>query len=337
MKLWKYIKFKMLDIIIFLLSIMLSFLLLNALKVDKVLILFVVGIYTIPVIIIEIKNFLKRKKYYDEIKFNLNNLDKKYLILETLNAPDFYEGVLLSEILYEVDKSMAENVNCYAKNINDFKEYIEFWIHEAKLPISTLTLLCHNHKDKITKSVIDQVKRLDNYIDEVLYYTRSNCAEEDFHLKEVALDKVISSVALKNKDDILENDIDLIVKTRNLSVYTDSKWLEFIINQIINNAIKYKRDDVKSFIKIYAIETKKTIELYVWDNGIGIAKEDLPKVFNKSFTGKNGSKKVKSTGMGLYIVNNLCKKLGHKINVYSKEGNLTIVRISFGKNDYYDV
>lgn len=337
MKLWKYIKFKMLDIIIFLLSTILSFLLLNALKIDKTLIFFIVGIYTVPIIIIEIKNFFKRKKYYDEVKFNLNSLDKKYLILETLNTPDFYEGVLLNEILYEVDKSMSENVNCYAKSINDFKEYIELWIHEAKLPISTLTLLCHNHKDKITKSVIEQVKRLDNYIDEVLYYTRSNCVEEDFHLKKVVLDKVISLSALKNKDDILENNIDLIVKTRNISVYTDSKWLEFIINQIINNAIKYKREEVKSFIKIYAIETKKTVEFYILDNGIGIAKEDLPKVFNKSFTGKNGSKKVKSTGMGLYIVNNLCKKLGHKINIYSKEGYLTVVRISFGKNDYYDV
>ena len=119
-----------------------------------------------------------------------------------------------------------------------------------------------------------------------------------------------------------------------LQVNTDKKWLEFILNQIVNNSIKYKKDN-NSLIRIESIEEKEKIVLTIYDNGIGIPESDITRVFNKSFTGINGRDKVKSTGMGLYIIKNLCNKLGHNIYIQSKENKYTKVIIEFGKNNIY--
>ena len=145
---------------------------------------------------------------------------------------------------------------------------------------------------------------------------------------------IIAIFDTKNKDDLLENQIKLEVNIDNLNVYTDKKWLEFILNQIVNNSIKYKKNN-NSFINITAHEEKDKIILSVYDNGIGIPSKDIKRVFDKSFTGTNGRDKVKSTGMGLYIIKNLCNKLGHNIYIKSEENKYTNVVIEFGKNKYY--
>ena len=304
-------------------------------KIQKPLIIIITFLFTLMSIVIILYPYFRKKSFYNELLNNLKELDQKYLILETLPQASFYEGKLLSEILYEVDKSMFENISKYKENTDDFKDYLEMWIHEAKIPISSLTLMLHND-NKIDKKYLEQIKRLDNYIDQVLYYVRSNYTEQDFVFKEMSLEKLISNVALKNKDDLLENKIDLYVDVKDITVSTDPKWLEFILNQIINNSIKYKNTKIKnSYIKIEAHEAKDTIKLSITDNGIGILEKDLSKVFNKSFTGENGRLRIKSTGMGLYIAKKLCTKLGHKIEITSEVNKMTTVTITFGKNNFY--
>ena len=147
-------------------------------------------------------------------------------------------------------------------------------------------------------------------------------------------------VLIKNRDDLLENKINIQVDLNNYSVFTDSKWFQFILNQIINNSIKYKKAGVESIIKITASQTKDETTIEIFDNGIGIPRKDLKKVFNKSFTGENGRIGAKSTGMGLYIADRLCKKLGHRIEIESEQNvdgtsdSYTKVKIVFGRNDY---
>lgn len=337
MKIKKYIIDHLSSIIIVIFSYLIIFLLLNLFRVEQSLIIaimFILGIMVVSIIII---NYYQKKNFYDELINNTNLLDKKYLILETISKPNFYEGKVLYQLLYEINKSMIEKVKENEDSVKDFKEYVEMWIHEVKIPISSLMLLCHNNKEILDNTYIEQVKRLDNYIDQVLYYVRSNNTEEDFVIKEVFLDKVISSVALKNKDDLLENKIDFIVCNKHMSVYTDSKWLEFILNQIINNSIKYKRNNVQSYIKIDIKRKNDQVILNISDNGIGIVKKDLPYVFKKSFTGENGRNRTKSTGMGLYIANKLCKKLGHKIEIKSSLEKGTTISIIFGENNFYKI
>ena len=335
MKLIKYLKDLVYSIIIFIISYLIVLLMLLVFKTSISLIISVSFIIIMSFISIILINYYRKKKFYDEFINNLNKLDKKYLILETLNKPEFYEGNILYNSLYDINKSMLEEVNDYSSNINDFKEYVEMWIHEVKIPISSLVLMCHNNSN-IDNKFLKQIKKLNNYIDQVLYYVRSNYTEEDFLIKKVSLDKIVSNVLLNNKDDILENNIELDINIKNIEVYTDSKWLEFIINQIINNCIKYKKQD-NSIIRITGTSLNNKVVLSIWDNGIGIQKSDLPKVFNKSFTGNNGRGSTKSTGMGLYITKKLCDKLGHKIEIDSIKGKYTNINIIFGKNDFYKI
>ena len=337
MKFTSYLKDKLYYLISFFVSITFIFLMLVAFKVKLELIisvLLVVIIFSITNLLID---FFKKKTFYNNLLLNIENLDKAYLVLETLDKPNFYEGKILYQALYEINKSMSENVKNLKFQVDDFKEYVEMWIHEVKIPIASLVLMQHNNKDKFSKEQIRQIKRIENYVEQILYYVRQETAEKDYLITDVSLKRIVNKVLLKNKDDILENKINLIVDTLSYDVSTDSKWLEFIITQIINNSVKYKRNIKDSFIKIYVIEKSDKLDLVIEDNGIGINESDLPMFFKKSFTGQNVRTKSKSTGMGLFIAKSLCDKLGHKINVESEEGKYTKVIITFSKNNYYDV
>lgn len=292
-------------------------------------------VYWLFILVITLWDYFRKYKFYQELLVNLDQLEKKYLILETIKSPDFYEGKLFIQAMYDINKSMIENVKEYELNINDFKEYVEMWIHEVKLPISSLILMTHNHRNDIDKKYIEQINRLDNYTDQILYYVRSENAEKDYLIKETSLKKVIKKVAMKNKDYLLESHIDFKVENINYNVLTDSKWLEFMLNQIISNSIKYKRPDVESYIYITATKEENMIILSIKDNGIGIPMCDLSYIFDKSFTGINGRIHSKSTGMGLYIVKKLCQQLGHKIEAESEINEFTVIKIVFSINDFY--
>lgn len=337
MKLSRYLKDKLYFIILFITFLSLIILLLVGFKVSLELIIVIISLLVIFAILVLIIEYLKKRSFYNEFVNIVDKLDKKYLVIEMLNSPNFQEGEILYNELFEINKSMLENIKNYEISMNDFKDYIEMWIHEVKIPLSSLILMIHNNKNNISSKMVDQVNRLDNYVDQVLFYVRAENAEKDYLIKKTELNKVINKIALKNKDYILENNICFSVLDCEKKVLTDSKWLEFIIDQIINNSIKYKRDIASSFIKIYTEENNEEIRLIIYDNGIGIDAKDLPRVFDKTYTGTNGRLKSKSTGMGLYIAKNLCEKLGHKIAIESKVNEYTKVIITFNKESIYDV
>lgn len=333
----RFIKDNKVNILVSLLLFILVILLMFTFQVNSSLIIISIIFFLSSFIFLLLYNYFRKKKFYNELINNTKLLDKKYLVLETLSEPSFLEGKILYDNLYQIDKSMNERIKLYEKNLSDFKEYVEMWIHEVKIPLSSLSLMCHNHHNEIDKKYLNQINKLDNYVDQVLYYVRSNDAEKDFLIKKTNLEKIINSVMIKNKDEILLNNITVNVENLNIFVYTDTKWLIFIINQILNNSIKYKKKNGNSLIKIYATEEKDLVNLFIYDNGIGINKSDITRVFDKTFTGENGRKDANSTGMGLYIVKKLIDKLGHKISISSKENEYTEVKIIFGKNDLYNI
>lgn len=336
----KYLKDKLYAIILTLFAFVIVLFIFFAFKVDKGVITatyFVLGLLFISLLLVD---YFRKRRFYINLLSNIELLDKSYLVLETLTMPEFYEGELLYQALYEINKSMSENINKIEEQWYDFKEYIEMWIHEVKIPLSTLILISNNHNDKFDKKTKVQLKRLEDYVDQVLYYARSENAEKDYLIKEINLSKVIKNVGLKNMDDLLENKIDYIVDNAaaaNVTVLTDSKWLEFILGQIINNSIKYKRNIEGSYIRISVKDEKNKTTLIIEDNGIGIKESDIKQVFDKTFTGENGRIKGRSTGMGLFISKNMCEKLGHKIEIESEEDKYTRVYISFAKDKYYQV
>ena len=306
-----------------------------AFKIPSQVIIGITIVFSIIYLAIILISYFKRRGFYNNLINNVGKLDKKYLVLEMLNEPSFYDGEILYQVLYEINKSMNENVKQYEMSLVDFKEYIELWIHEIKLPIASLTLMNHNQKKKIDKRYVEQIRKIDDYVDQILYFVRSENAEKDYLIKETNLKKVINNVAMKNKDDLLENNINFLVEAKDVMVLTDSKWLEYIINQIVSNSIKYIRNDVDSIIKLQVEDLTNQINLHIYDNGIGIPEKDIRRVFEKTFTGENGRNRSKSTGMGLYIVKKLCEKLGHKIIIESVQNEYTEVIIAFSKNDFY--
>ena len=337
MKFNSFLKDRLYSIVTALFSYFIILLVLLAFKSDKSIIIAITIILLVTYILLFLTDFFRKQKFYTDLLTNIDNLDKAYLVLETLNRPEFYEGELLCQALYEIDKSMNENVRIEKEQLLDNKEYIEMWIHEVKRPLASLVLTLNNQKNILDRKTKNILKRLEDYVDQVLYYVRSENAEKDYFIKEVDLSKVIKNVGIKNMDDLLDNKVEFIVDKTNYKVFTDSKWLEFILNQIINNSIKYKRNIDNSYIKIYVKDNLDTTVLIIEDNGIGIKSSDIRQVFDKTFTGTNGREKTTSTGMGLYIAKNLFKKLGHKIEIESKENEYTRVFITFAKNKFYDV
>ena len=333
MKLRDYLKDKIIIIILVILTyfIILSFMI-GFKIVDEFRWCFTI-LYSLLFIIIFLYDFFRKYFYYKDILSKLELLDEKYLICEMISKPNFLDGEILYQMLYEINKSMNENIRDYREKINDFKEYVELWIHEVKIPLSALILYTHNKK--MDKALVREINKVDNYLEQILYYIRSENTEVDYIIKEVDLSKVIRDVMLKNKDVLLERNIEITSDVRDAKALTDYKWLEFMINQIISNSMKYMRDIDDKKIEIKAYKEDHRIVLEILDNGMGIPKSDLSRVLNKTFTGQNGRKVPGSTGMGLYIVSNLCKKLGHKLEIESIEGEYTKVIIIFDNNLFY--
>lgn len=336
MKFLEYVKDKVCSVILYSLVVILITLMLNAFKLVWSAIFIIAVILIFGGLVILILNYSRKNKFYNMFLNNLEKLPEKYLVLETIPEPETYEEKVMVEALYEINKSMLEHITEYQKNINEFKEFVEIWIHEVKIPISSMVLKCHNNPEQYDKSFLSIIRRLDNNIDEILYYVRAENTEKDFAISEVKLKEVVRNVSIKNKDDLLDNNVSFETDIQSITVSTDKKWLEFILNQIINNSIKYKNDK-DSNIRIKSWENADKAIMQIYDNGIGIPSKDINRVFEKSFTGTNGRDRAKSTGMGLYIIKNLCNKLGHNIYIESKEKEYTKVTLEFGKNNIYKI
>lgn len=278
--------------------------------------------------------FIKKRSFYNEMYGILDGLDKKYLMTEMSLKPDFEEGRILMDVMYEVDKSMKEELNEKEKSISEFKEYLELWIHQIKIPLSAIRLMNYN-KNMDTKKQLILINRLNDYVEQILYYSRADAPEKDYILKSCNLDNVINTVVKQQKELLLGNKISIKKTNTNSLVYTDGKWLAFMLGQIINNSVKYMDEKRSPVVEFEVCEAEKKTILQIKDNGIGISKKDVERVFDRTFTGENGRKNSVSTGMGLYICKGLCDKLGHELMIESVEGRGTIVSISFGKEHYY--
>lgn len=331
MKLTDYLKDRLAAYLVYGAAYVLILIFMSAFRIPFQAIIILSVILLLAVISTEIWGFLRKKSWYDKLLHCLNELDKKYLISEMTENPDFYDGQILCDVLHEANKSMCEHIAEYRHETTQFREYIELWVHEIKLPVASLQLMCHN--DGNTKYT-EQLKRIDDYIENVLYYVRSGNAEKDYIIKEVSLKRAFTDTALKYREELQGRNVTLRTENLDLSVMTDSKWLCYILGQLMGNSMKYFSPDREPEITVYAEDTPDKTMLHFRDNGIGIPPSDLPYIFEKSFTGENGRTHAQSTGMGLYIVKKLCSKLGHGVSAKSVQGEYTQIIISFGKNDY---
>ena len=272
--------------------------------------------------------FIKYKNYYDEVDSILENLDNKYLLPEIIKEANFIEGEKLNSILKEISRDMHENVKYYKDMQEDYREYIETWVHEIKTPIASTKLIIENNRNEVTNKIDFQMDRIEGFVEQVLYYSRSNNVSKDYIIKQINLDLVVRNVIKRNYRDFIHKKIKLDIKDIDEIVHSDGKWVEFIINQIIVNSIKYSNSK-EPMISIYSTKKANSVMLTIEDNGAGIIDKDINRVFEKGFTGENGRKFSKSTGMGLYLCEKLCSKLGLKIIIVSEVNKGTKVTLIF--------
>lgn len=322
-----YIKDKIVYIFSYIIGITVTISILAILQINKLIIILITILLITSMIIPLIYEYIKKYTFYKTFKSTLDKLDRKYLITEMIKQSNFTEGQLLLNYLYDIDKSMHENVNNYKYTSQELREYIELWCHEIKTPIATSKLIVENNNNKITKSILEEIENIETYVEQILFYARSNTVEKDYIITDTDLKKIVKDIIKNNKKTLISKKIKIEIGEM-YKVKSDSKWLEFIINQIINNSIKYSKKK-NAYIKISAEKYKNNITLSIKDNGIGIEETEINKVFDKGFTGTNGRKKYNSTGIGLYLCKKLCNKLNHKITIDSKLNKYTIIRIIF--------
>ena len=334
MKFKDFIKDKKIEIILMLFSTMSIEIVLLAYQNQLIVRVYIVASIILSLLISMLIEYYSKKSYYNNLLEKLDELDQKYLLSEVISKANFQDGNLFKEILEETGKSMLENVNKYKYAQEDYKEYIELWIHEIKTPISASKLIIENNKNEITKNIEEELDKIENYTEQALYYARSNTVEKDYIITKTNLKDIVNMSIIKNKTTILNNKFELNIHDLEKQVYTDSKWVVFILNQVIQNSIKYSKNENQSN-EIYAEEQKEKVTLYIKDNGLGIKKSELSRVFEKGFTGENGRIiGKKSTGIGLYLCKKLCDKLQLAININAEQNVGTEVTIVFPKGSF---
>ncbi len=233
------------------------------------------------------------------------------------------EELLILQLFRSQYMNQHEREDALARNQKDWLEYMALWFHEIKTPISVSRM--HYETDGDIDSLAEEMRKIEHFAEQALYVSRLSHFNKDYLIQEIDIQQTIKDAAKQHMKPFLSKKIKLELSLEPFSVLTDRKALLFIVSQIIGNALKYTGDRGMISICIQPAERKLTIR----DNGIGIPQEDIPRVFEKGFTGKNGRQMTASTGMGLYLANELAGKLGHKLVCRSEKGQFCSFEIIF--------
>lgn len=288
-------------------------------------------------------------RYSSKVKALSNALERP--VEEQAQLPEATDDV---EILYQrllENQSIArsESESSAAIRQSQMRDYYSMWVHQIKTPISAMKLLLEVEREELGQLICDdeqsqyllsdnmdsfedELFRIEEYVSMALQYQRVSSTENDFVLEKVSVDGVIRDAIKKYAKIMIRRHIGINYSGTGQEVYTDGKWLAFMLEQILSNAIKYTP---QGFVTIETAEEKDRFFITIKDTGIGIKAEDLPRVFEKGYTGYNGHADKKATGIGLYLCRQMADKLGHTIRMESEIGKGTKVWIGFDL-DYAD-
>ena len=261
------------------------------------------------------------------------NLKERYLIPEIMEEPLLADQQVFYRIMKMAEKSMLEEIEAVQRERKEYREYIEQWIHEVKTPITAIRLLCENHRSDTSRELLAELEHINRYTEQALYYARSEETQRDYLIRETSLGDVIHGAVADNKYLLRRHQVKVEVEDAGICACTDDKWLRFLLDQLISNAVKYRGSEPK--LRFVAGERQGRVFLAVEDNGIGIPESDLPRIFDKGFTGTNGRLQKSSTGIGLYLCRKLCDKLGIGLTGESGgRGKGTRMELTFPVDDF---
>lgn len=288
-------------------------------------------------------------RYSSKVKALSNALKRP--VEEQAQLPEATDDVeiLYHRLLENQSIARSESESSAAVRQSRMRDYYSMWVHQIKTPISAMKLLLAAEREELGQlmcddeqsqyllsdnmdSFEDELFRIEEYVSMALQYQRVSSTENDFVLEKISLDGVIRDTIKKYAKIMIRRHIGINYSGTKKQVYTDEKWLAFILEQILSNAIKYTP---QGFVTIETAEEKDRFFITIKDTGIGIKAEDLPRVFEKGYTGYNGHADKKATGIGLYLCRQMADKLGHTIRMESEIGKGTKVWIGFDL-DYAD-
>lgn len=295
-------------------------------------VVFMIGVVIAILIMTKyLMDWYRKKKYFEIITERVKDLKEPWLIAELLPVSYTIEDEIYQELLRKVGSSAIEEIHKIEDEQKEYEDYIEQWIHEVKTPITSIHLMLENRISEnpgLKRDLNVELSRLENDVELALYYARSEQIYRDYLIQKLNFRKVLLKVVNKNRTVIMNSSVAIDLDCDEaLYAYGDEKWLVFMLTQVLLNAIKYKAEaDAKVVMR--AKRDNKRIVLNIIDNGKGIKKEELQRIFDKGFTGSNGRDNEKSTGMGLYLVHKLCEKLEIDIKADSVYGEFTEISFS---------
>ena len=274
-------------------------------------------------LIASISDYANYKESYKKLNFLeqniLNDLDA---LPKSLDIRIDYYHKIIEKLYEELEKLTQENRQ---KN-TDMVDYYSMWVHQIKTPIAAMNFLLDN--EEVDQKILQQeLFKIERYVEMVLTYIRLDSISSDYVITKINLDEVVKDSVKKYATIFINKKIKLNYVSYETMVISDKKWLSFAFEQILGNSVKYS--SAGGEITIETCENKLVIE----DKGIGIKEEDLPRIFEKGFTGFNGRYEKKSSGLGLYLCKKTLDKLGHHIEISSKVGEGTRIEITFPKED----
>lgn len=259
---------------------------------------------------------------------------QEMLMLQTLISQDMqeYENIEIADHDVELLKTQVSeqfDANC------DLQDYIAKWCHEVKIPLAASLLMVERISDQdLKKSMEEQLERINQQLKSALLGCKVQGSLFDINISQVSLRECVRTSVKNNQFFLIRKGFQMDIKMAEGTIFTDLSWLVYVLDQIIDNAIKYAGED--PVIKIWTMAEKGTKKLFIEDNGEGILKKDIRHIFAKGFTGSNHHNgKYKSTGMGLYMSSLILQKLGHEITVESEYGSYTRFCIVFKDNRLY--
>ena len=274
-------------------------------------------------LIASFSDYANYKESYKKLNFlEQNILNDLEALPKSLDIRIDYYHKIIEKLYDELEKLTQENRQ---KN-TDMVDYYSMWVHQIKTPIAAMNFLLDN--EEVDQKILQQeLFKIERYVEMVLTYIRLDSISSDYVITKINLDEVVKDSVKKYATIFINKKIKLNYVSHETMVISDKKWLSFAFEQILGNSVKYSSAGGEITIETY--ENKLVIE----DNGIGIKEEDLPRIFEKGFTGFNGRYEKKSSGLGLYLCKKTLDKLGHHIEISSKVGEGTRVEITFPKED----
>ena len=250
---------------------------------------------------------------------------------EYLEAPENENEAIYREICRSLDEKRIEAENQRSAFGTELTDFYTLWVHQIKTPIAAARLLLQEEKPR-PQEIQNELFKVEQYVEMVLTYLRMEDMSGDLQFEKVSLDKILKQSVRKYSQMFILQKIRLDYRPVERIVLTDEKWLEFVTEQILSNALKYTKNGGE--IRICLEEKRGRECLVIEDNGIGIQAEDLPRVFEKGFTGYNGRADKKSTGIGLYLCKKIMDKMGHKIWIDSEVGKGTRVYLELTRKEW---